>query len=99
LAKKLVGRFHADVLSVIEARPGELLLVDGIGPKRRERISRAWRDAKQVREIMLFLHGHGVSTSKAVRIFKVYGEEAIEKVPSNPYTLTKDILWHRLRYR
>jgi exodeoxyribonuclease V alpha subunit len=91
LAKKLVGRFHADVLSVIETRPGELLLVDGIGPKRRERISRAWREAKQVREIMLFLHGHGVSTSKAVRIFKVYGDEAIEKVRSNPYTLAKDI--------
>jgi exodeoxyribonuclease V alpha subunit len=91
LAKKLVGRFHADVLSVIETRAGELLLVEGIGPKRREQISRAWREAKQVREIMLFLHGHGVSTSKAVRIFKVYGEEAIEKVRSNPYTLAKDI--------
>jgi exodeoxyribonuclease V alpha subunit len=91
MAKRLVGRFKADVLSVIETRPGELLLVDGIGAKRRERISRAWREAKQVREIMLFLHGHGVSTSKAVRIFKAYGEEAIEKVRSNPYTLAKDI--------
>jgi exodeoxyribonuclease V alpha subunit len=91
LAKKLVGRFHADVLKVIETRSGELLWVDGIGPKRRERISRAWREAKQVREIMLFLHGHGVSTSRAVRIFKAYGEEAIEKVRSNPYMLAKDI--------
>jgi exodeoxyribonuclease V alpha subunit len=91
LAKKLVGRFHADVLKVIETRSGELLWVDGIGPKRRERISRAWREAKQVREIMLFLHGHGVSTSRAVRIFKAYGDEAIEKVRSNPYMLAKDI--------
>jgi exodeoxyribonuclease V alpha subunit len=91
LAKKLVGRFHADVLNVIETRAGELLQVDGIGPKRRERISRAWREAKQVREIMLFLHGHGVSTSRAVRIFKAYGDEAIEKVRSNPYMLAKDI--------
>jgi exodeoxyribonuclease V alpha subunit len=91
MAKRLVGRFKADVLNVIETRPGELLLVDGIGAKRRERISRAWREAKQVREIMLFLHGHGVSTSRAVRIFKVYGEEAIEKVRSNPYMLAKDI--------
>jgi exodeoxyribonuclease V alpha subunit len=91
MAKKLVGRFHADVLNVIETRPGALLLVDGIGPKRRERISRAWREAKQVREIMLFLHGHGVSTSRAVRIFKAYGDEAIEKVRSNPYMLAKDI--------
>jgi len=91
MAKRLVGRFKADVLNVIETRPGELLQVDGIGAKRRERISRAWREAKQVREIMLFLHGHGVSTSRAVRIFKAYGDEAIEKVRSNPYMLAKDI--------
>jgi exodeoxyribonuclease V alpha subunit len=91
LAKKLVGRFGAEVLSVIETRPSELLSVDGIGPKRRERIAQAWREAKQVREIMLFLHSHGVSTSRAVRIFKTYGEQAIEKVRSNPYALAKDI--------
>src|SRR6516164_2775186 len=91
LAKKLVGRFGAEVLSVIETRPSELLSVDGIGPKRRERIAQAWREAKQVREIMLFLHSHGVSTSRAVRIFKTYGEQAIEKVRGNPYALAKDI--------
>jgi exodeoxyribonuclease V alpha subunit len=65
--------------------------VDGIGPKRRERIARAWQEAKQVREIMLFLHSPGVSTSRAVRIFKTYGEQAIEEVRENPYTLAKDI--------
>jgi exodeoxyribonuclease V alpha subunit len=91
LAKKLVGHFGADVLAVIEKRPSELQSVDGIGPKRRERITRAWQEAKQVREIMLFLHSHGVSTSRAVRIFKTYGEQAIEKVRDNPYALAKDI--------
>jgi exodeoxyribonuclease V alpha subunit len=91
LAKRLVGRFGADVLAVIENRAAELQSVDGIGPKRRERIARAWQEAKQVREIMLFLHSHGVSTSRAVRIFKTYGELAIEKVRSNPYMLAKDI--------
>ena len=91
LAKKLVGHFGADVLAVIESRPSELQSVDGIGPKRRERIAHAWQEAKQIREIMLFLHSHGVSTSRAVRIFKAYGEQAIEKVRSNPYTLAKDI--------
>src|SRR5215471_15468538 len=70
LAKKLVGRFGIDVLAVIEKRLAELETVDGIGPKRRERIAHAWQDAKQVREIMLFLHSHGVSTSRAVRLFK-----------------------------
>jgi exodeoxyribonuclease V alpha subunit len=91
LAKKLVGRFGAEVLAVIEKRPSELHLVHGIGPKRRERIAQAWREAKQIREIMLFLHSHGVSTGRAVRIFKAYGEQAIEKVRSNPYTLAKDV--------
>src|SRR5246500_1988145 len=91
LAKKLVGRFGADGLTVIEKRAAELQSVDGIGPKRRERIARAWQEAKQVREIMLFLHSHGVSTSRAVRIFKTYGEQAIEKVRDNPYALAKDI--------
>jgi exodeoxyribonuclease V alpha subunit len=91
LAKKLVGRFGAEVLTVIDKRPAKLQSVDGIGPKRRERIAHAWQEAKQVREIMLFLHSHGVSTSRAVRIFKTYGEQAIEKVRENPYTLAKDI--------
>src|SRR6201987_1207084 len=91
LAKKLVGRFGAEVLAVIENRPYELLLVGGIGPKRRERIAQAWQEARQVREIMLFLHSHGVSTSRAVRIFKTYGEQAIEKVRDNPYELAQDI--------
>jgi exodeoxyribonuclease V alpha subunit len=91
LAKKLVGRFGADVLTIIETRTAELQSVDGIGPKRKERIARAWQEAKQVREIMLFLHSHGVSTSRAVRIFKTYGEQAIEKVRENPYMLAKEI--------
>jgi exodeoxyribonuclease V alpha subunit len=91
LAKKLVERFGAEVLGVIENRATELELVDGIGPKRRERIAHAWQEAKQVREIMLFLLSHGVSTSRAVRIFKAYGEQAIEKVQNNPYMLAKDI--------
>jgi exodeoxyribonuclease V alpha subunit len=91
LAKKLVGRFGVEVLAMIEKRPAELQSVEGIGPKRRERIAHAWQEAKQVREIMLFLHSHGVSTSRAVRIFKAYGGQAIEKICENPYTLAKDI--------
>jgi exodeoxyribonuclease V alpha subunit len=91
LAKKLVGRFGAEVLGVIENRIAELQSVDGIGPKRRQRIEQAWQEAKQIREIMLFLHSHGVGTSRAVRILKTYGEQAIEKVRRNPYMLAKDI--------
>jgi ATP-dependent exoDNAse (exonuclease V) alpha subunit len=61
------------------------------GNHSRERIAQAWQEAKQVREIMLFLHSHGVSTIRAVRIFKTYGGQAIEKGRGNPYTLAKDI--------
>jgi len=91
LAKNLVERFGTEVLAVIESRSAELQTVDGIGPKRRERVTHAWLEAKQVREIMLFLHSHGVSTSRAVRIFKTYGTQAIDKVRTNPYMLAKDI--------
>ena len=84
-AKRMVVRFGARILSVIEHSSGELETVDGIGPKRRRSIKQAWEDGKRVREIMLFLHGHGVSTSKAVRIHKKYGNQAIETVRSNPY--------------
>src|SRR6202167_5728783 len=90
LAKKLVARFGAGVLGVIGDKPAELESVDGIGPKRRERIAHAWHESMQIREIMLFLHSHGVSTGRAVRIYKTYGEQAIEKVRENPYPLPKD---------
>jgi exodeoxyribonuclease V alpha subunit len=91
LAKKLVGHFGAEVLRVIEKNPAELESVDGIGPKRRERIANAWREGMQIREIMIFLHSHGVSTSRAVRIYKTYGNLAIQTVQENPYTLAKEI--------
>jgi exodeoxyribonuclease V alpha subunit len=90
-ATRMVEKFGPGILSVIEERSAELEMVAGIGPKRRRSIKQAWEEGKRVREIMLFLHGHGVSTSKAVRIYKTYGDQAIERVRSNPYVLAKDI--------
>jgi exodeoxyribonuclease V alpha subunit len=91
LAKKLVGHFGAEVLGVIGNNPADLESVDGIGPKRRERIANAWQEGMQIREIMIFLHSHGVSTGRAVRIYKTYGNLAIQTVRENPYTLAKEI--------
>jgi exodeoxyribonuclease V alpha subunit len=91
LAKKLVSHFGAEVLGVIENNPADLESVDGIGPKRRERIANAWQEGMQIREIMVFLHSHGVSTGRAVRIYKTYGNLAIQTVQENPYTLAKEI--------
>ena len=90
-AKKLVDKFGEGVFDIIEKASARLEDVDGIGPKRRKRIKAAWDEQKVVRDIMLFLHSNGVSTSRAVRIYRTYGEGAIEKVRNDPYRLAKDI--------
>lgn len=80
------------VLSTLVAlESGRLEEVGGIGPKRRQRIKEAWAEQKVIRNIMVFLHSNGVSTSRAVRIYKTYGEGAIDKVQADPYCLAKDI--------
>jgi exodeoxyribonuclease V alpha subunit len=83
-AKRLVQAFGADVFDVIEQDPDRLRSVEGIGPVRAGRIVGAWRDQKAVRDIMVFLHSHGVGTSRAVRIFKTYGPDAISIISENP---------------
>ncbi len=90
-AKKLIARFGVELFEVIEKTPNSLEQVEGIGPKRKGKITSAWRDQRAVRDIMLFLHSHGVGTSRAVRIYKTYGAESIEKLRANPYILAKDI--------
>ena len=90
-AKKLVDSFGEQIFDIIEQSSARLAEVDGIGPKRREKIKVAWGEQKVIREIMVFLHSNGVSTSRALRIYKTYGEGAIELVRADPYRLAKDI--------
>lgn len=90
-ARKLVRAFGEAVFDVIEAEPGRLREVTGIGPKRAARITAGWADQKVIREIMVFLHSHKVGTSRAVRIFKTYGPQAIGLVTQDPYRLARDI--------
>jgi len=90
-AKKLVRAFGEKVFDVIEATPDRLREVDGIGPVRAASILVAWAEQKAVREIMVFLHSHGVGTARAVRIFKTYGADAIRVMSENPYRLARDI--------
>jgi exodeoxyribonuclease V alpha subunit len=90
-AKKLVDKFGEEIFAIIDQCSGRLEEVDGIGPTRRRKIKAAWAEQKTVHEIMVFLHSHGVSTSRALRIYKTYGENAIETVRADPYTLAKDI--------
>jgi exodeoxyribonuclease V alpha subunit len=86
-ARKLVRAFSEKVFDVIEAEPDRLREVDGIGPVRAQRIVAAWAEQKVVREIMVFLHSHGVG----VRIFKTYGADAVQVMSENPYRLARDI--------
>ena len=90
-AKKLVDAFGMGVLDVIENRSAELERVDGIGKLRRQQIKESWKAQKTIREIMSFLFANGVSTGRAFRIYKVYGDQAIAKVRLDPYCLARDI--------
>lgn len=89
--RKLARTFGEAVFDIIETQPQRLAEVPGIGPKRITTITRAWAEQKIVREIMVFLQSHGVGTSRAVRIFKTYGADAIPLVAENPYRLARDI--------
>jgi exodeoxyribonuclease V alpha subunit len=90
-ARKLLRSFGEKVFDVIEVEPDRLREVDGIGPIRASRIIAAWAEQKAVREIMVFLHSHRVSTARAVRIYKTYGGDAVQVMSENPYRLARDI--------
>lgn len=90
-AKRIVQKFGKDTLDVIEEQPDLLIEVEGIGRVRVERIKNSWQEQKEIKNIMLFLQGHEVSTSHATKIFKTYGRESIAVVKENPYRLADDI--------
>ena len=90
-ARALVQAFGERVFEVVEASPARLREVRGVGPRRAERIAAAWAEQKAVREIMVFLHEHGVGTARAVRIHRAYGAEAIQVISDNPYRLARDV--------
>ncbi len=91
LAERIVSCFKEETFDVIEKTPERLLEVSGIGSDRCSKISKAWEEQKSVKEIMVFLHAHGVSTSLAVKIYKTYGDSSLEIVQKNPYQLEQDI--------
>ena len=90
-AQRIVRQFGAETLNVIEEDPDKLLAVPGIGKVRVERIKKSWVEQKEIKNIMLFLQGHDVSTAHATKIYKTYGNESIQVVKENPYRLADDI--------
>ncbi|AIL13854.1 recombinase RecD (plasmid) [Candidatus Paracaedimonas acanthamoebae] len=90
-AKKLVKAFGEDVFNVIESSPERLRTIEGIGQHRMSMITRAWSDQKVIRDIMVFLYQHGISTARAVRIYKTFGADAIGVIQKDPYCLAREI--------
>ena len=90
-AARIVGRFGMETLDILENDPDRLSEVAGLGRTRVERIKKAWQEQKEIHRIMVFLQGHGISATYAVKIFKTYGRKALAVVKNNPYQLAEDI--------
>jgi len=90
-AKRIVAHFGLETLDIIEQSCSRLIEVPGIGKMRVTMIERAWAAQKAIKEVMIFLQGHGVSTTYAVKIYKQYGDQATLVVSKNPYQLAADI--------
>jgi exodeoxyribonuclease V alpha subunit len=90
-ARRIVRKFGLDTLRIIEEDPSRLNEVLGVGRKRVDMITRAWAEQRQIKEVMLFLQSHNVSTGLAVKIYKAYGDDAIQIVQSDPYRLAREI--------
>ena len=90
-AKRIVKHFGLDTLEIIENQIHRLSEVPGIASKRIAMIQSTWEEQKSIKEVMIFLSSHGVSTTYAVKIYKQYGDNAIATVTTNPYQLAIDI--------
>lgn len=90
-AQRIVQKFGKDTLDIIEEEPDRLLEINGIGQVRVDRIKKSWVEQKEIKNIMLFLQSHEVSTAHATKIFKTYGNDSINVVKDNPYRLADDI--------
>ncbi|MDR3319756.1 MAG: ATP-dependent RecD-like DNA helicase [Desulfovibrio sp.] len=91
MAKRIVAAFGDKTLTVIEERSDRLMEVPGIGQSRVGMIAKAWQEQREIREVMVFLQSHGVSSTYAAKIFKQYGNDSIKIVRENPYRLAYDI--------
>ncbi len=90
-AKRIVDKFGKDVFDIIENTSARLEEIEGVGAKRRREIRASWMKQKTLHNIMIFLHDRGISTARALRIYKTYGDESLEVLGSNPYRLATDI--------
>lgn len=90
-ARRLVSAFGLDTLRVLSEEPHRVREVQGIGPVRAQKILHAWEEQKGMRDVMVFLQGHGVSSSLALKIYRTFGAETVARVKENPYCLAREI--------
>ena len=90
-AKRIVQLFGTETIEILETDISRLREVEGIGEKRIKQIGESWERQKEIKNVMLFLQGHGVSTAFAAKIYRQYGSESIQKMQENPYQLADDI--------
>ncbi|MEN9653896.1 MAG: uncharacterized protein RL235_8 [Chlamydiota bacterium] len=90
-AKKIVDRFKEQTLQVIDTSPDRLLEIEGLGEKKLQSVKESWQSQKTIRDVMIFLRGHGVSPSFAQRVYKAYGDKSVAVIRENPYRLAKEI--------
>jgi exodeoxyribonuclease V alpha subunit len=91
MAERIVNRFGAETLEVIDEHPEKLHEVLGIGRKRVDSINKAWAEQRAIKDVMIFLHGHGIPTHLAVKIYKQYGDQSLAVVQTTPYRLVQDV--------
>lgn len=90
-AKKLVKTFGRDIFSIIEQDPEKLLQIEGFTKIKLESLKQNWLEQKTIREVIIFLNNYNVNTSKAIKIYNIYGASSIETIQNNPYLLSQDI--------
>lgn len=90
-AKKLVDKFREDTLDIIEYNPERLTEVDGIGEKKAAVIAEAFKEQREIRNVMIFLQTYGISPGNCIKIYKKYGQNTVNMIKENPYRLTVDV--------
>ncbi len=90
-AKRLVAAFGLNTLKVLSEEPLRVLEVDGIGEVRARRIIGAWKEQRGMQDVMVFLQGHGIGPSLALRIYRVFGSDTVARIRENPYVLAREV--------
>lgn len=91
LANRIVDTFGANTLDVLDHHSGRLSEIDKVGPRKIEQIRKSWRDARGMREVMIFTQTYGISVAKTTKIYRKYGPDSIAIIKADPYRLCRDI--------